>query len=254
MSPTDRHAYQRIAAALCEEIESGVYQPGDRLPPQRELRVRFGGVASETMRRAMDQLQADGLIVARGQAGTYVQERPSVRRVNTEFHRRVRPASGESTSPFARSVAATGGRASWDHTSVRETADEIVAVRLGIEVGDSVMVTRYLYRYDGTPIQTAISWEPLALTGGTPIELPEDGAAVGVVARFDLIDLHIDSVAEELTARPPTADEVEALELPPGVSVMRQQRTYYVGDRPVETADIVMAGHRTVLAYRLAVT
>jgi GntR family transcriptional regulator len=32
------------------------------------------------------------------------------------------------------------------------------------------------------------------------------------------------------------------------------QRTYRVGDRPVETADIVMAGHRSVLAYRLAVT
>ncbi|MEX5635907.1 GntR family transcriptional regulator [Parafrankia sp. FMc2] len=253
MSPTDPPTYQRIAAILREEIESGTYQPGDRLQPQRALQARFG-VASETMRRAMDQLQAEGIVVARGQAGTYVQERPSVRRVSTEFHRRARPASGESTSPFARSVAATSGRASWDHVSVRETADEAVAARLDIEVGSAVMATRYLYRYDGTPIQTATSWEPLALTEGTSIELPEEGAAVGVVARFDLIDLHIDSVVEELTARPPTADEVQALELPPGVSVMQQQRTYYVGDQAVETANIVMAGHRTVVAYRLAVT
>jgi GntR family transcriptional regulator len=30
-------------------------------------------------------------------------------------------------------------------------------------------------------------------------------------------------------------------------------RTYYVGETPVETADIVLAGHRNLLAYRLAV-
>ncbi len=253
MTPDERHAYQRIAATLRQEIiESGDYHPGDRLPPQRDLQARFG-VASETMRRAMDQLQAEGIIVARGQAGTYVQERPSVRRTSTEFHRRARPAAGESTSPFARSVTASGGRASWDHSSARDVADGTVATRLGIETGAPVMVTRYLYRYDGTPIQTAISWEPLALTGGTPVELPEEGAAVGVVARFDLIGIRIDSVAEDLVARLPTAEEAKTLGLPPGVGVMQQQRTYYAGELAVETADIVMAGHRTVLSYRLAV-
>jgi GntR family transcriptional regulator len=253
MSPTDPPAYQQIAATLRAEIEAGDYQPGDRLPPQRELQSRFA-VASETVRRAMDQLQAEGLVVARGQAGTYVQERPSVRRVAVEFHRRARPASGESSSPFARSVAASGGRASWDHETTRETADETVAQRLGINAGDPVTRTSYLYRYDGTPIQTAVSWEPLALTEGTPVERPEGGAAVGVVARFDLLGLHIDSVSEEVTARPATAEEVRVLALPPGVAVLQQVRTYYVGEQAVETADIVMAGHRTVLAYRLAVT
>ncbi len=117
-----------------------------------------------------------------------------------------------------------------------------------------MVATRYLYRYDGTPIQTATSWEPAALTAGTPIEPPEEGAAVGVVARFDLIGQRIDSVEEDIESRLPTADEAKALELPPGVAVLAMKRTYRVGDLPVETADIVMAGHRSVLSYRLAVT
>ncbi len=252
MRQAARHT-PRIAASLRDMIENGEYPPGSRLPPHRELAQTFNA-AQETIRRAIAQLQTEGLVETRGQHGTFVQTRPSVRRIATDFYRRRPSASKESTSPFARSVAASGGRASWDHETTRETADEQVADRLAIQPGDSVIVTRYLYRYDGTPIQTAVSWEPAALTVGTSIELPEEGAAVGVVTRFDLINLRIDSVEEEITSRPPTTSEAKALALPPGVSVLVMKRTYRVGDMPVETADIVMAGHRSVLAYRLMVT
>ncbi|OAA26484.1 UTRA domain-containing protein [Frankia sp. EI5c] len=84
--------------------------------------------------------------------------------------------------------------------------------------------------------------------------MPAGGAAVGVVARFDLIGQRIDSVEEEIESRPPTVEEVGVLELPPGVSVLTMKRTYRVKEKPVEPADIVMAGHRSVLSYRLAVT
>ncbi|WP_239394230.1 GntR family transcriptional regulator [Frankia sp. CiP3] len=245
--------YQRIAAELRDKIESGDLEQGSRLPPHRELAKTYGA-AQETIRRAIGQLQAEGLVETRGQHGTFVQVRPSVRRTHTDFYRRRKRGSTEPTSPFARSVIASGGHPSWNHRTDREAADEAIAKRLNIQVGDAVTVTRYLYRHDGTPIQTAVSWEPAALTEGTPVELPEEGAVVGVVARFDLIDLRIDSVEEEIASRPPTPDEARELELPPGVSVITMKRTYRVGDQPVETADIVMAGHRTVLSYRLAVT
>lgn len=253
MPTPGRLPYLQIAASLRDKIEQGEYPPGSRLPPHRELARTFKA-AQETIRRAVAQLQAEGLVETRGQHGTFVQTRPSVRRITTDFYRRRPPASTESGSPFARSVAASGGRASWDHRTAHETADEHVAERLGIQPGAPVVATRYLYRYDGTPIQTATSWEPAALTAGTPIEPPEEGAAVGVVARFDLIGQRIDSVEEDIESRLPTADEAKALELPPGVAVLAMKRTYRVGDLPVETADIVMAGHRSVLSYRLAVT
>jgi hypothetical protein len=40
---------------------------------------------------------------------------------------------------------------------------------------------------------------------------------------------------------------------PPDVAILAMTRTYHAGDTPVETADIIMAGHRNLLAYRLAV-
>ncbi|MBL7499778.1 GntR family transcriptional regulator [Frankia sp. CNm7] len=244
--------YTRIATSLRGKIESGEYPPGSRLPPHREL-ARAYEAAQETIRRAIAQLQAEGLVETRGQHGTFVQTRPSIRRIATDFYQRRPTTSTEPTPPFARSVEASGGHASWDHDTTRETADENIATRLAIQPGDPVVVTRYLYRYDGTPIQTAISWEPATLTARTLIELPEAGTTVGVVARFDTIGLHIDSVSEEITARPPSPTEVQTLALPPGVAVLTMRRTYYAGETPVETADIIMAGHRNLLTYRLAV-
>jgi GntR family transcriptional regulator len=251
MSP-DGPPYTRIATSLREKIESGDYPPGSRLPPHREL-ARTYHAAQETIRRAIAQLQAKGLVETRGQHGTFVQTRQPVRRIATDFYQRRPASSTDPTSPFARTVEAAGGRPTWDHETTHETVDEQVAARLAIQPGEPVIVTRYLYRHDGAPIQTAVSWEPAALTAGTSIELPEAGAAVGVVARFDAIGLRIDSVTEELTARPPTPAEIRTLALPPGVSVLEMNRTYYAGDTPVETATIVMAGHRNLLAYRLAV-
>ena len=46
-------------------------EPGDRLAPERELMVQFG-VARETIRRAIDDLIAEGLLERRPGVGTFV--------------------------------------------------------------------------------------------------------------------------------------------------------------------------------------
>jgi DNA-binding GntR family transcriptional regulator len=125
-----------------------------------------------------------------------------------------------------------------------------VAARLGIELGSAVMVTRYRFLADGIPIQLSTSWEPLEITGGTPVEWPEDGAAVGVVARMDLIGQRIDDCLERVTSRAARPDEVSALHLPlRGPSVLVIDRTYFVAGRAVEVADIVLS-NRYELVYR----
>jgi DNA-binding FadR family transcriptional regulator len=48
---------------------------GGRLPPERELSERLG-VARETLRRGLDQLQAEGLLQRRQGAGTFVAGAP----------------------------------------------------------------------------------------------------------------------------------------------------------------------------------
>lgn len=70
----DRQAgskYQAIAGAIRTAIAGGALRPGDRLPPQRALADRLS-VDLTTVTRAYDLVQREGLIEARGRAGSFV--------------------------------------------------------------------------------------------------------------------------------------------------------------------------------------
>lgn len=70
-SPAPGAVFVRIAAAIGDDIRRGVLRAGDRLPSTRELARRFG-VNRNTVVAAYDELAAQGWIVARGAAGTFV--------------------------------------------------------------------------------------------------------------------------------------------------------------------------------------
>ncbi len=57
--------WRRIAADLRAKITAGRWLPGDRLPTLQQLATQYG-VARGTIRNAVDQLRADGLIANRG--------------------------------------------------------------------------------------------------------------------------------------------------------------------------------------------
>lgn len=99
------------------------------------------------------------------------------------------------------------------------------------------------------------SWEPLALTGRTPVMLPEEGplGGSGVVERMAAIDIVVDNMAEEVGCRPGLAEELLALGGVPGHTVLTIRRTYFASGRPVETADVVVPADRYRVAYHLPV-
>lgn len=63
--------YLAIQTALARAIETGLLEPGDRLPPQREL-ARALGVDLTTVTRAYSEAQRLGLIDAQGRRGSFV--------------------------------------------------------------------------------------------------------------------------------------------------------------------------------------
>lgn len=112
------------------------------------------------------------------------------------------------------------------------------------------METTYRYFFDERPIQLSQSWKPLAITEGTPIEYPEDGAAVGVTTRMDLIGQLVDQVIERVTARAANSTEITQLNLPRrGAYVLVIERTHYANHHPMETCDITFPGDRYELTY-----
>lgn len=242
-------AYLRIAADIRARVATGELQPGDKIPSTKELASQYG-INVTSVRSAIVMLQSEGLIERRRGSGTYVRQ---ASRLVRRAHSRNMRTPGATTSPFARDVEAAGMRPGWDHQSEHTTATPRIAERLGIAEGDPVMRTRYRYLADDQPIQLADSHEPLAITAGTPVEWPEEGAAVGVVARMDLIGVDPTRFVEEVTARPASPEEIAALALNPrgGLWVLAIERTYYAGDTAVETADIVFPGDRYRLVYEV---
>src|ERR1700733_6265162 len=63
--------YRAIAADLAAKIRDGRYAPGEALPAQRELSAAYG-VTLMTLRQALRELDAEGLIVQRPGKGTFV--------------------------------------------------------------------------------------------------------------------------------------------------------------------------------------
>lgn len=249
-------AYLRIAADLRNRIVAGDLGPGAKLPSETSLMAEYG-VSRTVAKWAISVLKGEGLVEGRRGSGVYVR---SLRRMVREAHGRDLRASAGPTSPFARDAERAGRRGEWEHSSERTVAGERIGARLKVEPDAPVMCTAYRFLAGGEPIQLSTSWEPLAVTGGTPVEWPEGAgpdrpaAAVGVVARMDLIGVRIDEFVERVTARAATTPEAEALRLPArGALVLAIERVYLAAGAPVETADIVIPGDRYELVYRVPV-
>ncbi|MCX5249218.1 winged helix-turn-helix domain-containing protein [Streptomyces sp. NBC_00201] len=72
MSPDDpRTAYDQVADDLRKKIASGALKAGQRLDGNAKMAERYG-VASMTIRHALDILRSEGLIVSQQGRGTFV--------------------------------------------------------------------------------------------------------------------------------------------------------------------------------------
>lgn len=245
----EQPAYLRVAGDLRKKIVDGRLPPHTRLPSQARIREEYG-VSDTVALEARKVLMAEGLVEGRSGSGTYVRERPVPRRVARSGFRPERGAT-----PFRQEQSDAGVRGTWESRSEQTDACAAVAGRLAIECGDRVMRTKYLFREAGEPMMLSTSWEPLALTGRTPVMLPEEGplGGMGVVERMRAIDVIVDNVTEEVGARPGLAEELVLLGGVPGHVVLVIQRTYFASGRPVETADVVIPADRYRAAYHLPV-
>ncbi|KUM79822.1 GntR family transcriptional regulator [Streptomyces curacoi] len=242
--------YLAVADVLRVRILAGEWQIGERLPSRVRLAQEYG-VGRNVMQRAVDRLIAEGLLEGRAGSGTYVRVPRERLRIVRSRHRERRASSGIGT-PTER------GRANaWDsHSQVRVPAPEAIAERLAISPGGLCANTHYEFLADGQPVQLSASWEPMAITDGTPIVLPEMGplAGKGVVERMRSIGVVVETVVELPRPARATQPQANLLGISVGDLVLHIERTIYDTDgRPVETADIVIPDARREVVYEFAV-
>jgi GntR family transcriptional regulator of arabinose operon len=68
--------YKQILLELRRSVAAGEYKPGDRMPSEADLGLRFA-VSRLTIQRVLKELQIEGIIERRAGSGTYVRARVS---------------------------------------------------------------------------------------------------------------------------------------------------------------------------------
>ena len=133
-------SYEVVKQSIHKRIADGGWEPGVRLPSERELVQEFG-CARMTVHRALRELEAEGLIERRQGSGSYV----------AELH----PISNLLQVRDIHDEIAERGHA---HTTrvcgvEREKAGPEVAVAMRMRKGSTVFRCRLVHLENGVPIQ-----------------------------------------------------------------------------------------------------
>lgn len=129
----------------------------------------------------------------------------------------------------------------------------LVAEALNVVAGEFVVVRRRVMLLDGEPVELTDSYYPMSIAGGTRLaetsKIP--GGAVTLLAELGYRPCRI---SEDVSARPPTAEEREALALGPQEWVLQLIRVATADDgQPVEASVITMTAGGRHLRYQLSV-
>src|SRR5437868_899502 len=137
-APTFAPLYLQIKALLEKSLEAREWRPGEAIPSEIDLARRYR-VSQGTVRKAIDALAADNLVVRRQGKGTFVATHTEERSSLFRFLR-IRRNDGEDEYPESRLI------------DVRRTkAGAEVARALGLRTGEPVIALRRMLLYSGAP-------------------------------------------------------------------------------------------------------
>lgn len=148
-----RPAYQQILRHLAFAIESGDLEPGERLPPERDLALKLG-VSRMTVRRAFDELARRRLVERGVGRGTFV-SRPKL----DYDHQRVVGFTEQMERAGLKPEAVVLEK------DVREARGDVAAA-LHLAGGERVLYLRRLRSGGGVPLPIEEIWLPLSLFPG----------------------------------------------------------------------------------------
>jgi GntR family transcriptional regulator len=240
--------YQEIADRLRDQIDSGEFAPGERLPSEPDL-VRQFDASRNTVRLALALLTNQGLVVTRQGLGTFVTEPTKpftalLSRVNVQ-------PSGPSASTVLPHVGNTAGEPETSRQVVEKSpASASVAEKLEVSPGDLVVVRRRQGSIGAVPWMMMASYFPLDIAQGTPLE------QAGEITRGSirlLAELGFPQVGfvDEIGARMPSGREFAFFGLTTGTPVIVVNRTAYSQDRPIRMTRYIYRADRVRLTHEV---
>ncbi len=213
--PLGARLYQEVKRKILESLRDGEWKPGEMIPSEKRLGERYG-VSIGTVRKAVDELADENILIRHQGLGTFVASHNHDRYVFSFFH-----------------VAGQDGRREYPHVELvsfsKAKADSDSAQRLGIRSGarvfrmtnrldlaqrpvivDDIMLPEHLF--------PGLDEGALRERPGTLYQLYQDSFGVGVLR-----------IEERLRACPADARSAELLGVPEGkplLHVIRRALTF----------------------------
>ncbi len=221
VGPAFSPLYQQIKALLVQSLQGGAWLPGQVIPSEVELAARFR-VSQGTVRKAIDEMAAENMLVRRQGKGTFV----ATHAERSTQYRFLRLTPDDGSSPALQ-------RNLLECRRMRAPAD--VARLLALKTGESAVQVRRLLLNGTVPVVLDDIWLPGPAFKGLTVERLQ--AWRGPMYRLFEVEfaVHMIRAEEKIRAVSAAAEEAALLQLPlatPLLSVERLSYTY--GDRPVE--------------------
>ena len=218
---SDRPLNEQVRQRLIEGISAGEWRAGEAIPTESVLAQAFG-VAIGTVRKAVDSLVAEQVLIRRQGKGTFVTAHDGRRLLFHFFH--IVARDGAKAYPEVRTLAFRRGR-----------ADAAVARALAIPLADKVIRIRNVLSLEGAPTIVDDITLPAALFPGLSekIFLARGNTIYHLYqSRYGINVLRTD---ERLRAVLAGGDVAQLLDLEAGAPVLEIRRVALTfRDRPVE--------------------
>lgn len=220
-TPTFSPLYRQIKALILQALEAGEWGPGQVIPSEQELAARFG-VSQGTVRKAIDEMAAENLLVRRQGKGTYVASHNDPRAL-FRFLRLV-PLDGDLSHPVSVPLDC------W-----RAKAGQEASRMLEIELGAPIIIVRRLLKFALKPVVI----DEIYLSGETFQGLTAEvlqGWSGSLYSLFETrFGLRMIRAQERIRAVAADRNASEALKVVEGTPLLSVERvTYTYGDKPVE--------------------
>lgn len=219
--PTFLPLYRQIKDLIVQSLDGGAWKPGQAIPSELELAERFG-VSQGTVRKAVDELAAENMLVRRQGKGTFVATHGEPRQ-HFRFLR-LMPNEGEPAQYESRASECRRARAGVD-----------AARFLDLKPGDGVIFIRRVLFFGGAPaVVEEITLPAATFKGLTAAKLAAHRGSIYHLYETEFGTQMIRAV-EKLRAVAADAATAAALGLAKGTPLLSVERVAYTyGDRPVE--------------------
>jgi GntR family transcriptional regulator len=220
-TPDFKPLYLQVKDLMVQRLAVGTWRPGEALPSEFGLAAEFK-VSQGTVRKALDELAAQNLLVRQQGKGTFVAQHTAQRALFHFFH--LVADGGARALPAARVLSLRDAK-----------ADRQEAPRLKVKPGSAIVRLKRLRLLEGR----AAIFERIVLPGTVfpkfvermPVDVPNE------LYRYyeDVYGVTVARASEKLKAVTATVEEAKGLKLPKNAPLLQIDRiAYALGGRAVE--------------------